>query len=733
MLQKWAAWTRRDHERSVVKYKAFISYKHHISTTFALRLEQALKAYAKPPLARPIRIFRDEKHLSPGVDLPKLIVDALDGSEFLILLASPEAAGSPWVHDEVDYWCRQLQRTQNLIIVLTAGEIVTDNRTKRIDWSRTNALPAVLEPYLERVPLYVDLRENAHDAELSLANPDFKTAVNSITARFRGIDPNNMLGEEIKQHRQNLQRRNMAISALAVLTLLSFSAAVIAVMQRDEAHRQTRIALSRQHAAEATALVNEDLDEAILRAVDAVTTEETFEARNVLFQALFQSSKIEAFLHRARGDESEQAIGSFNPAGNQLALATSNMLRFFELTDDSGPRAGEVGTQLSSISSVAYNHLGSAIAIGGTDGQISLLDTSQLTTAAKLPVKISDRPITRLFFNASDDKLFAVSDGHVYSLSVSSGSFSLNEQALIRDARQDSGSWSDITANSADGRLLATGYSERVVVWDLSGPIRQQFSFDVSPNVPFSRGLVEVGLSPSGEILAVDLDAGPVSNLVQLYSIGNLNNLSESEPPKLVHSFVTQMSMANPRLAFNNVGDEFLIGERNASFQVINLKSLAINLKSLTSENIDLVASREFATEVKGLSGTVGTPHYSADGKRLLVRVGSRTILWNFRSPQTFSQTLIAHNHAPKSIGFSKDGGTLILVTDDGSVYRWGMRGNKPMFVEGEYEALLRNATTTDESLDGWTLLAASLDRALVAEFKDGVLRVRNSATSSTS
>src|ERR1700724_89592 len=86
------AWSRPHAQRHGTSYKAFISYKHHVSTSFALRLEQVLKAYAKPLLARPIRIFRDEKHLAPGVDLPKLIVDALDESEFLILLASPEAA-----------------------------------------------------------------------------------------------------------------------------------------------------------------------------------------------------------------------------------------------------------------------------------------------------------------------------------------------------------------------------------------------------------------------------------------------------------------------------------------------------------------------------------------------------------------------------------------------------------------------------------------------------------------
>ncbi|MEE8575037.1 MAG: toll/interleukin-1 receptor domain-containing protein [Thermodesulfobacteriota bacterium] len=91
-------------------YKAFISYKHHISTTFAEKFELHLKRYAKEPLSLPTRIFRDEQHLKVGTDLTKSIRDALEESEFFILLASPEAAESTWVRDEIKIWCDELKR-----------------------------------------------------------------------------------------------------------------------------------------------------------------------------------------------------------------------------------------------------------------------------------------------------------------------------------------------------------------------------------------------------------------------------------------------------------------------------------------------------------------------------------------------------------------------------------------------------------------------------------------------
>ena len=88
-------------------YRAFISYKHAASRGFAENLELALKAFAKPLWQPPIAIFRDEKYLRPGIDLPKKISDALAASEFLILLASPACAQSSWVQDELKQWCSE--------------------------------------------------------------------------------------------------------------------------------------------------------------------------------------------------------------------------------------------------------------------------------------------------------------------------------------------------------------------------------------------------------------------------------------------------------------------------------------------------------------------------------------------------------------------------------------------------------------------------------------------------
>jgi len=109
-----------------MQFKAFISYRHSENgRRHAVALETALKRYAKPILARPMSIFRDEKHMTPDINLPKLIQDGLAKSEFLIFLAEKPSAESKWCIEELEYWCNptKLNRIDNLIIVLIQDEI----------------------------------------------------------------------------------------------------------------------------------------------------------------------------------------------------------------------------------------------------------------------------------------------------------------------------------------------------------------------------------------------------------------------------------------------------------------------------------------------------------------------------------------------------------------------------------------------------------------------------------
>ncbi len=188
-----------------MKYQAFISYKHSdFSREKAIAVEKALKKYAKPWWKpHSIKIFRDEKEMTPGSDLGASINNALENSEYMIYFASKEASESEWVQKELLKWCGELERADKLIIIQIADHIVTDAKAEKIMWEQTDALPSLLKEYIDYIPIYEDLLWSSRDELLGLENLRFKEIINRITARFRGKTPAEMNDENVLLDRKN--------------------------------------------------------------------------------------------------------------------------------------------------------------------------------------------------------------------------------------------------------------------------------------------------------------------------------------------------------------------------------------------------------------------------------------------------------------------------------------------------------------------------------------------------
>ena len=103
-------------------YDGFISYSHAADDLLAPRLQAGLQRFAKPWWKRrALRIFRDESSLAANPHLWSSITDALETSDWFVLLLSPDAAESPWMNQEVDYWLEH-KDPDRIIPVLTDGE-----------------------------------------------------------------------------------------------------------------------------------------------------------------------------------------------------------------------------------------------------------------------------------------------------------------------------------------------------------------------------------------------------------------------------------------------------------------------------------------------------------------------------------------------------------------------------------------------------------------------------------
>lgn len=120
------------------QYLAFISYRHadnkQTGRQWATWLHQAIETYEIPKdlvgqknargeliPERIFPIFRDEEELPADADLGNAITRALDNTQLLIVLCSPNAVASTYVADEIDYF-KKLGRSDQIIAAMIDGE-----------------------------------------------------------------------------------------------------------------------------------------------------------------------------------------------------------------------------------------------------------------------------------------------------------------------------------------------------------------------------------------------------------------------------------------------------------------------------------------------------------------------------------------------------------------------------------------------------------------------------------
>ncbi|MEJ2616505.1 MAG: TIR domain-containing protein, partial [Ignavibacteriaceae bacterium] len=228
-----------------MKYKAFISYSHVADGKLAASLEETLETIAKPRYQlRTFDIFRDQTDLSLSPHLWGEIEKSLQESEFFILLASPESAQSHWVQKEIHYWLENKPK-ENLIVALTRGSVLWDEKAGDFDWLQTNALAKELSKAFPGEPLYADLSNLDQVKELNLQNGDFIDAIKSIAAKLHNKTVGELFGEIERQHKKTLRIRNGTIILLSLLFLVSiglffyaYNRQIEAELQRDKVQHQ---------------------------------------------------------------------------------------------------------------------------------------------------------------------------------------------------------------------------------------------------------------------------------------------------------------------------------------------------------------------------------------------------------------------------------------------------------------------------------------------------------------
>src|SRR5271169_1346448 len=254
-------------------YNAFISYSHSADNAIAAALQSALHRFARPWYKlRALHIFRDQTNLAVNPALWSSIRDALDQSSFFILLASPEAAASPWVAKEAEYWIGK-NGPSHVLIVLTGGSLKWDHSSASFTSEHTTALPASLLRAFSEEPLFLDLqwaREGA--APLRLREPRFHEAVLQLAATLHNRPKDELDGADIRN-----QRHARLFAASCIIAI--FVASLFAFRQTRVSHEESLQNLAARLAANSAKILADNPDrarEAALLAIESTRISPSF-------------------------------------------------------------------------------------------------------------------------------------------------------------------------------------------------------------------------------------------------------------------------------------------------------------------------------------------------------------------------------------------------------------------------------------------------------------------------
>jgi len=545
-------------------YDAFISYSHAANDGLAAALQSGLHRLARPWYRlRALHVFRDKTNLELNPHLWTDIKAALDQAGWLILLASPKAAASEWVDREVEYWIGH-RRADHILIVLTDGGIEWDDEARCFDERRSNALPKRLVRAFAEEPLYLDLSWARDTTDLSLNHPRFREAIAEIAAALSGRDKDELIGDDVRQHRRTRRIAWTAALSLAALTVAAVAASIIAVQQRNDAETQRaraveqgELAQARQLAAQSRVILTQSpgqLPLATLLALESTRIASTGEGNEALRAALALLPRIDRSLPYEEPDAGRVRALAFSTDGQRLAIARDDgTVSMLALVGNSPAtvlsheeRPGEVvdlpGGGLrwkapgldAEVTSVAFAPDGRTLASGDNDKTARLWDVA---TGRELQRLVHDDSVASVAFDPSGTLLATGSkDGSARVWDTATGrlvfsvahgeevrkvAFSPDGRYLAAISTDSSISVVDVRtrkelhrwsvgdaglglAFSADSTRLATANGEYAAVWDVrtgKRMFRAQHA-NLSPATPGLNWIDDVSLSTDGSMLA---------------------------------------------------------------------------------------------------------------------------------------------------------------------------------------------------------------------------------------
>jgi len=621
-----------------VTFNGFISYSHAADGRLAPAVQRGLHRLGKPwHRRRALWIFRDQTGLAVTPGLWSSIQTALDGSDYFVLLASPEAARSPWVNREIEHWIAG-KSADRILPVVTDGAWAWDN--DRGDFAEgSTAVPPALRGVFTEEPFFLDLRWARGSEHLSLQHSRFRDAIAQLAAPMHGVSKDELEGEDVRQHRRGRRLLSVAAVTLLVLALLATVTGVSAVRNAERARSAAAETLRQQQVADS------QRDNAARSADEASRQQE-----------LAKQEQTKAAQASIAADQSEQAAEQQQKLADQAAAEARRQRRLADQATDRKQEQERLAREASERAEQAQKRAQQArkeadrLARTAAE-QRRLADKAAAEADRQQRIAISRRLMNQASAEIVDDPRNA--------LMLGAAAQGLNPDAETRGrlagvvaSTQFAGALAGVTT-AVYGRgsvLAALGNDNRVSLWNVADP-RRPVGLSVLPDAAIADP--SLNFSADGRTLAfVDAQRKAV-----LWNVAD-----PSHPVRLA----TMPTGSVASIALSGDGTKFVIGETSALLTEWDITDRTRPVRLSTLREVNPYPGSPYPAAHLAVS---------PDGRRVAVDIARFQTVYNLTdwAHPVLLDYLPIGGLGERPMTISPDGSTLAIENNTGAVELWDL------------------------------------------------------------